>query len=131
MKSNPQTETRWDKVREGFRRDWEQTRNDFGSDRARDLDQDVSDTMRQAFGNEPIPKDATFERYEPAFRYGHEARSRYNEDWTPAIGNRLERDYQGDWQTDRSYVKYGYLYGQGNRGQAEAMRGQGQSRPRS
>src|ERR1700750_1006454 len=69
----------WSKVKEAFRRDWEQTKHDFGSDTARDLNQDVPDTVKQAAGKQPTPPSNTpnFEDYEPAFRFGHGARRYY------------------------------------------------------
>ena len=59
----------WERVKSAFRNDWEQTKHDFGSKNARDLDQDVDDTVKQAAGTED-----TFERHEPAFKFGHAAR---------------------------------------------------------
>lgn len=105
----------WERVKEAFRRDWEQTRNDFGSKTARDLDQDVDDTVKQAFGKQPIPADATFESREHAFRYGYEAHNRHDLDWSDDLGTTLSRDYDGDWERDRPYVHYGYSYGRRSR----------------
>ena len=34
----------WERVKKAFANDWEQTKADFGSDSARDMDQDVDDT---------------------------------------------------------------------------------------
>lgn len=45
----------WDRVKTAFRNDWEQTRHDFGSKTARDLNQDVDDTVKQAAGKEEPP----------------------------------------------------------------------------
>lgn len=105
----------WERVKAAFRRDWEQTRNDFGSKKARDLDQDVDDTVKQAFGREPIPADATFESREHAFRYGYEAHHRHDADWSEDLSTRLSREYEGNWDTDSPYVHYGYAYGRRTR----------------
>ncbi len=44
----------WERVKEAFRRDWTQTKRDFGASEP-DLDQDVDDTVKQAFGKDPTP----------------------------------------------------------------------------
>ena len=44
----------WDRVKEAMRRDWEQTKHDFGAKNP-DLAQNVSDTVKQAAGKEAIP----------------------------------------------------------------------------
>lgn len=50
---NDQHNSAWDRVKEAMRRDWEQTRADFGG--GRDLNQNVVDTVLQAVGSEPLP----------------------------------------------------------------------------
>ena len=45
----------WERVREAFARDWEQTKADFTSTDGQDLDQNVGDTVKQAVGKEDIP----------------------------------------------------------------------------
>jgi hypothetical protein len=42
------------KVKEALKRDWEQTKHDI-TRKGPDLRQDVSDTVKQATGKEPIP----------------------------------------------------------------------------
>ena len=37
----------WDRTKDAMKRDWEQTKHDFGG-KAPDLDQDVNDTVKQA-----------------------------------------------------------------------------------
>ena len=97
----------WSKVKEAFRRDWEQTKHDFGSDTARDLNQDVPDTVKQAAGKQPIPPSNTpnFEDYEPAFRFGHGARRYYGKNY-PTWNDSLERDLRNDWSTTRDDAKW-------------------------
>lgn len=99
---------RWDRVKAAFRRDWEQTKNDFGSDSARDLQQSASDTFQQATGKQPLPG---FDQIEPALRYGYGAQAHYGtKDWDSATETRLRADYPGDYDRDREYVRRGYEY---------------------
>lgn len=44
----------WERVKDAFQRDWEQTKSDFSAG-GKDLKQSVVDTVRQSFGNEDIP----------------------------------------------------------------------------
>jgi hypothetical protein len=44
-----------DRVKEALERDLEQTKSDLPGLEGQDLDQDVSDTVKQAAGKEPIP----------------------------------------------------------------------------
>ncbi len=109
----------WGKVKAAFRNDWEQTRNDFGSDRARDLDQDVDNTVNQMFGEQSPERyrDMPFDEMEPAFRYGHAARAHYGRKhprWNEELRDELRRDYEGEnWERDEPLVRYTYGYTQG------------------
>ena len=49
-----QTST-WDRVKEALSRDWEQTKADFSNEYGKDLNQNATDTVKQAIGKEPIP----------------------------------------------------------------------------
>ena len=40
---------------EALKRDWEQTKHDLNTDKGRELNQDVGDTVGQAVGKKPIP----------------------------------------------------------------------------
>ena len=44
-----------DKAKEALRRDLEQTKSDLPGLQGEDLDQDATDTVRQALGHEDIP----------------------------------------------------------------------------
>ena len=94
----------WEKVKEAFRRDWQQTKHDFGS-KVPDLNQNVGDTVSQATGSKPIPPanvptahprsgktDTYNEVDEPAYRYGYAASRRYGtqNEWD----DRTERPYR-------------------------------------
>lgn len=108
-------ESAWDKVKAAFRNDWEQTKNDFGSEEARDLDQNVDDTVKQMLGKQSLYRygDMEFDEMEPAFRYGYAARQHYGITypiWDDRLQAELEQDYPGDWDRDRQIVRYSYNY---------------------
>ena len=44
----------WERVKAAFGNDWEQTKRDFGSKNARELNQDVDDTVKQAVGSDDV-----------------------------------------------------------------------------
>lgn len=98
----------WERIKKAFANDWEQTKADFGVDGARDMDQDVDDTIKQAAGS-----DNAFENREQAFRFGFAAnrhyRSKYPK-WNRDLENRLQNDYDGDYQSDRRYIQHAYEY---------------------
>ncbi|HEX7707525.1 MAG TPA: hypothetical protein VF701_13805 [Thermoanaerobaculia bacterium] len=98
----------WERTKAAFKNDWEQTKNDFGSKKARDLDQDVDDTLKQAAG-----ADDAFENHEQAFRFGHAAGTQYRNDhpkWDNDLDARLRRDYSGDYENDRPYIQKAYEF---------------------
>src|SRR4051812_8830192 len=86
----PENDSSWERVKEAFRRDWEQTKHDMGAKKP-DLNQDVPDTVKQAAGKEAIPPagQANYEYYEPAFRFGHGAREHYGDQY-PVWNAQLE-----------------------------------------
>ncbi|HKY90977.1 MAG TPA: hypothetical protein VJM11_08055 [Nevskiaceae bacterium] len=108
-------ESRWDKVKAAFRRDWEQTKHDLGSDKAPDLQQSAADTIKQAAGRSQ-PQAGTqamrgYDELEPAFRYGYGAKTQYQgSSWNDDLETRLRADYQGDYLRDREYIRRGYDY---------------------
>ena len=98
----------WQRVKAAFRNDWEQTKHDFGSKTAPDLNQDVPDTVRQAAG-----KEDPFDRHEDAFRFGYAAQSHYRSQypsWNNDLEKTLQQDYGTDWNRDRDYVRRAYEY---------------------
>lgn len=98
----------WERIKKAFANDWEQTKADFGSDEARDMDQDVDDTLKQAVG-----ADDAFENREQAFRFGHVAHQRYHNDfdqWNDDLDQRLRQEYPGDYDQDRPYIRHAYVY---------------------
>lgn len=107
-------DSRWERVKSAFRRDWEQTKHDFGSDRARDLQQSAADTVKQAAGRQQQSAGSggtrSFEQLEPAFRYGHGARSQYGRAWDDDLETRLKSEYGSDYARDRDFIRRGYEY---------------------
>jgi hypothetical protein len=98
----------WDRIKAAFANDWEQTKRDFGSESARDLDQDVDDTVKQAMGS-----DDAFENREQAFRFGYAAQSHYREKypkWNDELDTRLREEYEGEYESDRDYIRHAYDY---------------------
>ncbi|HKR62112.1 MAG TPA: hypothetical protein VJZ00_00160 [Thermoanaerobaculia bacterium] len=98
----------WDRVKTAFARDWEQTKHDFGSDKARDLDQDVGDTVRQATG-----VGDGFSNHEDAFRFGYAAQRQYkmkHPSWNNDLETQLRNDYGTSFDRDRSYIRHAYEY---------------------
>ncbi|MEO7112691.1 MAG: hypothetical protein ABI183_19755, partial [Polyangiaceae bacterium] len=76
--------TSWDKVKEAFHRDWEQTKADLSKKAGHELNQNVGDTVKQAAGKEaipagnaPNPSQANFDDFAPAIELGHAARMHY------------------------------------------------------
>jgi hypothetical protein len=102
----------WDRVRAAFRNDWEQTKHDFGSKTARDLDQDVPDTLAQAAGTED-----PFDRHENAFRFGHAAQKQFRSShptWNDELDTNLRNDYGDNYDRDRDYIRRAYEYRYGS-----------------
>jgi hypothetical protein len=113
----------WDRSKEAFRRDWEQTKHDVSFGKAGiDLDQDVTDTVKQAAGKEPIPpggvpnEDEEFARLEPAFRFGYGARLFYVDDpeWNEALETKLRSDWttfsNERWEASNDAVRRGFEF---------------------
>lgn len=107
-------DSQWDKVRTAFRNDWEQTKHDFGSKTAPDLNQDAGDTIRQATTG--TDRSDRFEDHESAFRFGHAAQSHYRSKyptWNKDLETSLRNDYGSEFDRDRDYIRraYDYRYG--------------------
>ena len=98
----------WQRTKAAFANDWEQTKHDFGSKTARDLGQDVDDTVKQAAGS----PDA-FENHEQAFRFGYAAQRNYKTQyptWNNDLDMKLREDYGTDYDRDRDYIRHAYEY---------------------
>lgn len=109
----------WDRVKEAFKRDWDQTKHDMGG-RQPDTAQNANDTVKQASGSQPIPPRGVpvYEKAEPAYRFGYGARSHYGDKfstWDNQLETELQRDWvasnpQGDWNEDSKYIRQGWEY---------------------
>lgn len=116
---NQEHESAWDRIKAAFRRDWEQTKHDFGRNKP-DLDQDVDDTVKQAAGKEPIPPrgQPAFEDNEDAYRFGYGAHSYYGQRypaWNSQLESELEKDWRNtysdrEWRSHRDYIRQGWDY---------------------
>ncbi|MEA2464483.1 MAG: hypothetical protein QOJ98_2230 [Acidobacteriota bacterium] len=98
----------WDRVKAAFANDWEQTRRDFGSKDARELGQDVDDTVKQAASG----SDGA-ENQEQAFRFGYAAQRQYktaHPTWNNDLDTQLRSDYGPDYDRDRDYIRHAYEY---------------------
>lgn len=124
----------WERTKEALRRDWEQTKADFHADDARDLDQNVGDTLKQAAGSEPIPpgdmknpsgkkkaKDSAVQAtwsddIEYAHRYGVGAREQYSADyanWDDKLEAKLKEEWSDlksgrTWEESRGAVRHAW-----------------------
>jgi hypothetical protein len=100
----------WDRVKESLQRDWEQTKADVNLKSGKELNQQVSNTVKQAAGSEVMPgpntpnpahrspsSDAgTWYDVEPAFRYGAGARAQYSssyQSWNDELEHKVSRDW--------------------------------------
>jgi hypothetical protein len=118
----------WERVKEAFRRDWKQTKHDFGGDEP-DLNQDVDDTVAQATGSRRIPptnvpnceEDVYNEHHEPAYRYGYAAYRHHGSrsDWNAETEAMLRRDWgdESDWPEVRPAIRRGWYYAKQNKDQ--------------
>ncbi|MGI9012828.1 MAG: hypothetical protein ACR2GY_01100 [Phycisphaerales bacterium] len=98
----------WDRVKKAFANDWEQTKADFGVGEARDMDQDVDDTLKQATGS-----DNAFENHEQAFRFGYASQQRHKSQyatWNDDLEKQLRQDYEGDFDADKRHIRHAYEY---------------------
>ena len=121
-------ETSWSKVKEAFRRDWQQTKHDFGSNDP-DLNQQAGDTISQAAGSKPVPPpnvktphtpntnvvDEYRDDDEPAYRYGYAAYRQYGDRLTADQAEetlRKEWGDEADFEQKRQAIAHGWSYGQ-------------------
>jgi hypothetical protein len=117
-----ENESSWDKVKAAFKRDWDQTKHDFGG-KEPDTDQDVGDTVKQAAGKQPIPPrgQPNYEETEDAYRFGYGARSHYGKQhssWNNQLESRLEQDWtetynDREWKRYRDSIRRGWEYQEG------------------
>jgi hypothetical protein len=116
---NQEHETGWNRVKAAFKRDWDQTKHDFGGNQP-DMNQNVDDTVKQAAGKQPVPPrgQPTYEEVEDAYRFGYGARSQYGKkytNWNNDLESQLEQDWREsqsdrDWRTYRDSVRRGWEF---------------------
>lgn len=109
----------WERAKEAFKRDWDQTKHDLGA-KLPNLKQNVGDTISQAMGKEPIPPKYTpnFEDVEYGYRFGYGARNQYGAQypiWNEDLEQTLQKDWDAAssscpcrWEDYRSVVRRGY-----------------------
>ncbi|WP_063710440.1 hypothetical protein [Schlesneria paludicola] len=115
----------WSKVQAAFRRDWKQTKHDFGGNEP-NLNQQVGDTISQAAGSKPIPpgnaktphsNDGKLDAYndddEPAYRYGYAASRHFNSEWDDKTEAALRKDFgdSTEWERRQAAIRRGWAYG--------------------
>lgn len=96
--------SRWERVKEAFHRDWEQTKADFSKRGGQELDQDVDDTVRQAFGSQEIPPEHVPNVEEPK---SLRKAGRKLDKAERKAGPKAERR-PSDWNDVEPAMRYGY-----------------------
>ena len=105
---NEEHDNAWNRVKAAFANDWEQTKRAFGSKNAREVNQDVDDTVKQAAGSPD-----GFENHEQAFRFGYAAQRQYKTKyptWNNDLETQLRKDYGTDFDRDRDDIRRAYEY---------------------
>jgi hypothetical protein len=91
----------WARVKSALQRDWDQTRHDLGLASGQDLRQDLSDTVKQAAGTEPMPArhvaNAAEWTDEAAVRFGYGAAQSPNYRDRGAWNDALEASLRAEW----------------------------------
>ena len=117
---NDEMDSGWQRVKAAFANDWEQTKRDFGSKNARELNQDVDDTVKQAVGSSD-----GFENHEQAFRFGYAAQRHYgtqHRTWNNDLEKQLRTDCGTDFDRYRDDIRRAYEYRYGTTGTTGEIR---------
>jgi hypothetical protein len=116
-----ENDSAWDQVKAAMKRDWDQTKHDFGG-KEPDTNQKIGNTIRQAEGKETIPprRWPAYDELEPASRFGYGAHRKYGKQhsiWNDDLENQLksewdqiEPDRRETWMQDRAAIRYGWEY---------------------
>jgi len=109
----------WERTKAAFKRDWDQTKHDFGG-KEPDTDQNVNDTVKQAAGKQPIPprRQPNYEDVEHALRFGYGAKAHYRNQyskWDSNVENQLKQDWtsanpNANWDEDREAIHRAWDY---------------------
>jgi hypothetical protein len=114
-----ENDSAWSRVKNAFKRDWDQTKHDMGGDEP-ETNQSVGHTLKQAAGKEAIPPRhyPTFDELEPAYRYGYGARTHYGEEypeWDDELEARLREEWgelepsrRAAWEEDREAIQHAW-----------------------
>ena len=118
-------DTAWAKVKGALRRDWQQTKHDFGGNEP-NLNQQLGDTVSQAVGSKAIPPanvktphsadgriDVYNEDDEPAYRYGYAASRHFDTDWDDQTEMYLRNEFgdETEWERRREAIRQGWAFG--------------------
>ena len=117
----------WERAKEAFRRDWEQTKHDLGLPGGHELNQNAADTLEQAASVKPIPADdrpnppkviGSWDEAEYPIGYGYTAREKYITEhpvWNEGLEQRLRAEWDSKnrseghrWTNIGVLVRYGY-----------------------
>ena len=104
----------WARVQEALKRDWEQTKADIKVG-GKELNQDVTDTVKQATGQAEIPgglqsnpetlhhgkEPREWSDVEPAVRYGYAARTQFGTRF-PSWDDNLEKHLADAWDDQKA-----------------------------
>ena len=114
----------WERVKAALQRDWEQTKSDLHAG-GQELKQELTDTVKQATGKDPIPADGVMNpdpvtkapiwaEAEQGVRYGYGARQQYtDEKWSDALEVKLSTEWNETqtgkpFATVRHFVRHGW-----------------------
>ncbi len=119
----------WDRVKEAMRRDWEQTKHDLHLPGGHELNQELTDTVKQAGGKEAIPAAdklnppkvvGDWNDVEVPLGYGVGAREKYGQQhaaWSEDLETALKKDWESaksatgrGWEDVKDHVRHGYEF---------------------
>ena len=120
----------WERIKEALKRDWEQTKQDLNLPHGHELNQSVTDTIKQAAGTEPIPPHdrpnppkviGTWDDVESHVGYGYGARHMFGNEhpvWNEGIEEKLRAEWEvhtgaakaKPWTEIKEMVRHGYEY---------------------
>jgi hypothetical protein len=126
---NESHESAWERVKEAIRRDWEQTKHDLDLKGGHQLNQGVTDTLKQAANKQPIPDNdrpnppkviGSWDDAELPMGYGYSARHRFGTEH-PSWDDRVEQSLRAEWELGKhtthhawdsvkGWVRRGYEY---------------------
>ena len=126
----PFTESAWTSVKIDMRRQWNQTKNLNCDD---SIICSRGGTTFNRITGEQIKyscDQSTFDKFEPAYRFGYGARLEYGDAypvWNNNLELRLIKDWWGmnpnrdqTWEDDREAIRYGWEFGEKEAGRIEA-----------